>query len=152
MSIIPITTEFRNVSVGPYVIDEFWVNEQGFQTTLSSSNVTLPGLYGRGTTILSCNLIAPGTGLNSVLPAGQTLTLFALNNLGGPSGTRVLYNALGTNTTICGTGLGGTLPADSWLTLQLNNSLANGATGNALGLAVKYTNLTQTQPRGYAGI
>lgn len=151
MSIIPITTAFRNVSVGPYVVDEFWVNENGFASTAANSNVTLPGLYGQGTTILSCSLLAPGTGATNVI-AGANVKVFALNNLGGSSGTRVLYDALGTGVSTPGTGLGGTLPADSWLTLQLNSGATSSATGQAIGLAVKYCNLTQTQPRGYANI
>uniref|UniRef100_A0A6C0KSP1 Uncharacterized protein n=1 Tax=viral metagenome TaxID=1070528 RepID=A0A6C0KSP1_9ZZZZ len=148
MSIIPITTAFRNVSVGPYVVDEFWVNENGFNSTAALTNVTLPGLYGQGTTILSCSLLAPGTGVTNVL-GSSAVKVFALNNLGSSSGTRVLYDALGVSTNTPGTGLGGTLPADSWLTLQLTADPGK-ATGQAIGLAVKYTNLTQTQPRGYA--
>lgn len=148
MSIIPITTAFRNVSVGPYVVDEFWVNQEGFQSTAASSLVTLPGLYGQGTTILSCSLIAPNVGAGNVLGANSA-TVYALNNLGNASGTRKLYDALGTAVCNPGTGLGATLPADSWLTLALNGT-GTTSTGQAIGLAVKYTNLTQTQSRGYA--
>ena len=150
MSILPITTAYRNISSAPYVVDEFWVNEQGFTSTASGSNVTLPGLFGQGCTILSCNLISPGNSITNVL-GGATVGVYAINNLGGASGSRVLYSALGTGTQAAGAGLGGTLPADSWLTLR-NVDNALDTSGKAIGLAVKYTNLTQTQPRGYSGV
>lgn len=142
MSILPIPTSFRNISVGPYVLNEFWVNDKGFTSTTSGSTVTLPGLYGSGCSILSCDLIAPGVGLQGAL-GSATVVLTAKNNLATPL---TLYSQLSTGSAIPGTGLGSSLPADSWL--ELSSTGGNAVpTGQAIGLVVQYTTLTQTQPR-----
>ena len=151
MSILNVSTAFTNVSRGPYVIDEFWVNTEGFSATGSSGNpatLALPGLYGQGCSILSCSLLTPGKDGADVI-GGNGLKVTAQSNLPGSSGTRVLYKALGTGTVTVGSGLGATLPGDSWIELAATG-IPLGGTGQDIGLVVKYTNLTQTQRRGYA--
>lgn len=150
MSILNVSTAFTNVSRGPYVIDEFWVNTDGFASATTGQTLALPGLYGQGVSILSCSLLAPGTGagVEDVLGA-NTVKVKAKSNLTDASGIRVLYNALGTGTVSCGSGLGATLPGDSWIVLENNGAVEVSQTGKAIGLAVKYINLTQTQNRGY---
>jgi len=149
MSILNVTTAFTNVSRGPYVIDEFWVNTEGFTSTQANQTLALPGLFGQGCSILSCSLLTPNTGSENVLGA-STLKVRAKSNLPLGSGVRILYNALGTGTNSCGSGLGATLPGDSWIELEANTALPFDGTGQDIGLVVKYTNLTQTQRRGYA--
>ena len=147
MSILNVSTAFTNVSRGPYVIDDFWVNTEGFSAT-GAQTLALPGLYGQGVSILSCSLVTPGTGAAAVIGA-TALQVWAQSNLPGSSGIRVLYDALGTGNVQNGSGLGATLPGDSWIVLSHSNVPVTG-TGLDIGLCVKYTNLTQTQPRGYA--
>lgn len=145
MSIYNIPTSFNNVSVGPYVIDNFTVNSNGFSNTLANGTLALPGVYGQGTTILSVDLCAPTTNLNSILN-GNNFTLWAYNNLGA-SGTRTLYQAIGTLAHATGVDMGKTLPADSWLVLGAQVSM--GSSNVPIGAVVKYLTLTQTQGQSW---
>ena len=139
MSIQPISTAFRNISVPFTVQDEFWVNTQGFTTNATGTNLTFPGVYPQGSTILSVSPLTPG--LNS---QGQTLTanyqILALNNAGAPL---FLYTGSRAGVQV-GPGLGSTLPADSWLTMQLlDGNMPTFYTGQSMGVNVRYTTLTQ---------
>lgn len=155
MSIQNITTAFNHVSVGPYVVDEFWAAAGGFGATSSGSTLAFPGVYGQGVTIQSVSLIAPGVsgGLNGVLN-GQTLSLYAYDNrmntlsVTGATGlAKVLYTALGPTQSNPGPGLGQTLPADSWLVAQIQNNTVN--PNLTLGVCVKYTKLSQERDSLY---
>jgi hypothetical protein len=156
MSIQNITTAFNHVSVGPYVVDEFWVNSGGLSATTAGSTLAFPGVYGQGVTIQSVSLIAPGVsgGVNTVL-GGQSVSLYAFNNsqntmsvYNATQSARVLYTALGTLSNSPGNGLGLTLPAESWLVGQLNSASA-GPSGQTLGVVVKYTTLSQERESLY---
>ena len=148
MSVINVDTSFVNVSVGPYVIDEFWVNTKGFTSGASGTQVALPGLYDQGATILSCSLVCP-TGTPG--PAGSPLNggIVSVTATGNASAGVVLYSALGTGVSSPSGGLGATLAQDSWLVLTYTGSTAGAAqvasTGIPIGLCVKWTKLTETQ-------
>lgn len=145
MSILNIDTSFVNVSVGPYIIDEFWVNSKGFLTAGTGDTIALPGLYDQGASILSCSLVAPGnTGLSTLLGA-QSVSVTATGNAAPGI---VLYSALGTGVSAPSGGLGRTLPQDSWLQLAVNSfagATQTALTGAPVGLVVKWTKLTETQ-------
>jgi hypothetical protein len=151
MSIINVDTSFVNVSVGPYVIDEFWVNTKGFSTGSSGATLVLPGLYDQGASILSCSLVCP-TGAAGV--AGYPLNngVVSITATGNAQAGVVLYSALGTGVSSPSGALGATLPQDSWLVLTYTGSSPINTTPNALvttnvpvGLCVKWTKLTETQ-------
>ena len=151
MSIINVDTSFVNVSVGPYVIDEFWVNTKGFTAGASGTQLALPGLYDQGASILSCSLVCP-TGVAGV--AGYPLNngVVSITATGNARAGVVLYSALGTGVSSPSGALGATLPQDSWLVLTYTGSSPAPATPNALvttnvpvGLCVKWTKLTETQ-------
>jgi hypothetical protein len=145
-SIINVDTSFVNVSVGPYIIDNFYVNTKGFTQSASGSQVVLPGLYDQGASILSCSLLCPtGGGAATVLQGG----IVSITATGNAAPGVVLYSALGTAVSSPSGGLGATLPQDSWLQLTYTGATAGAAqtctTGAAIGLCVKWTKLTETQ-------
>jgi len=145
-----VDTSFVNVSVGPYIIDEFWVNTKGFTQSASGSRVALPGLYDQGATILACSLMCP-SGASNVLNNGVVSITATGNAVNGV----VLYSALGTAVNSPSGALGATLPQDSWLVLTYTGAATAGAqegvqnalatTGAPIGLVVKWTKLTETQ-------
>jgi len=145
MSILNIDTSFVNVSVGPYIIDEFWVNSKGFLTAGTGDTIALPGLYDQGASVLSCSLVAPGnTGMVNLL-GDKTVSVTATGNAAPGI---VLYSALGTGVSAPSGGLGSTLPQDSWLQLSVNayaGATASALTAAPVGLVVKWTKLTETQ-------
>jgi hypothetical protein len=143
-NIINVDTSFVNVSVGPYIIDEFWVNTKGFTTGGTGEVLALPGLYDQGASILSCSLICPTAGgAGTVLGNGSVVVTATGNAAPGV----VLYSALGTGVSSPSGALGATLPQDSWLQLTFNSSVNTGtaAPNKAVGLCVKWTKLTETQ-------
>ena len=151
MSIINVDTSFVNVSVGPYIIDNFYVNTKGFTAGASGAQLALPGLYDQGASILSCSLVCP-TGIAGA--AGYPLNngVVSVTATGNAAPGVVLYSALGTGVSSPSGALGATLPQDSWLVLTYTGSNAAANTPNALvttnvpiGLCVKWTKLTETQ-------
>ncbi len=149
MSIQNITTAFNHVSVGPYVVDEFWVAAGGFSATAPGATLAFPGLYGQGVTIQSVSLVAPGVsgGVQAAL-GGNTLSLYAYNNAqntmsvnNATASAKMLYESLGTGSVNPGAGLGQTLPADSWLVAQIQQGTV--PVGQTLGVSVKYGKLSQ---------
>jgi hypothetical protein len=145
-NIINVDTSFVNVSVGPYIIDNFYVNTKGFTASSSGSQVALPGLYDQGATILSCSLLCPTNGGAATVLQGGVVRVTATGN--ATAGV-VLYSALGTGVSSPSGGLGARLPQDSWLQLTYTGATAGAAqtctTGAAIGLCVKWTKLTETQ-------
>lgn len=148
MSIINVDSSFVNVSAGPYVIDNFYVNTKGFTASASGTQLVIPGLYDQGASILSCSLVCPTAGgATSVLNNGVVSVVATGNAQAGV----VLYSALGTAVSNPSAGLGATLPQDSWLVLTYTGATPDPAsnavagTGKAIGLCVKWTKLTETQ-------
>ena len=145
MSIINVDTSFVNVSAGPYVIDEFYVNTKGFTAGTTGDTLALPGLYDQGASILSCSLVCPVAGGAATVLGNGSVVVTATGN--AQAGV-VLYSALGTGVSSPSAGLGATLPQDSWLVLSFNSSGASTGTAapnSAIGLCVKWTKLTETQ-------
>ena len=144
MSINNVDTSFVNVSVGPYIIDQFWVNTKGFTAGRTGDTLVLPGLYDQGASILSCSLICPdGSGAVGVLGDGAVRVVATGNAAPGV----VLYSAVGTGVFSPSGGLGATLPQDSWLQLsfQTGATVVTAAINQPIGLCVKWTKLTETQ-------
>ena len=145
MSIINVDTSFVNVSVGPYIIDNFYVNTKGFTAGVTGDTLVIPGLYDQGASILSCSLLCPTAGgAGAVLGNGSVVVTATGNAAPGV----VLYSALGTGVSSPSAALGSTLPQDSWLVLSFNSSGASTGTAapnKAVGLCVKWTKLTETQ-------
>jgi hypothetical protein len=144
-NIINVDTSFVNVSVGPYVIDEFWINTKGFTAAALGSQLALPGLYNESATILSCSLICP-TGVPGAAgyPLGDGVV--RVTATGNATAGVVLYSALGTGVSSPSAGLGSSLPQDSWIVLTYDGPQGALVTPNVpVGLCVKWTKLTETQ-------
>jgi hypothetical protein len=144
MSIQDVATSFVNVSVGPYVIDECWFNNKGFTQT-GAQSLILPGLYPQGSSIVSLHVLSTQTALSANLNQAS-LQIWAT----GSATDGVLLLDTITYQNVSGnpqTGLGQTLPQDSWLYATFSGAGTSlpGMTGKSLGVAVKWTKLTQTQ-------
>ena len=139
MSIQPISTAFRNISMPSEYPEEFWINTQGFTTNAQGSMLSVPGIYTQGATILKCSLLLPGLAVDWQ----GSLQISTANNI---NTNQVLYASIGFTGAQAGSALGQTLNADSWLNLSLNDAtFPVQATGQSIGLAVKYTTLTQSR-------